>query len=32
MYVTSIRGRTGSDVLTVAPAQRTTGDVGKSGW
>jgi hypothetical protein len=32
MYVPSIRGRTGSDVLKVAPAQRTTGDVGKSEW
>jgi hypothetical protein len=32
MYVTSIRGRTGADVLKVAPSQRSSGDVSKSEW
>ncbi len=32
MYVTSIRGRTGADVLKVAPSKRSTGDVGQSEW
>ncbi|HEX8438885.1 MAG TPA: alpha-2-macroglobulin, partial [Archangium sp.] len=32
MYVTSIRGRTGTDVLKVAPSKRSTGDVSKGEW
>jgi len=32
MYVTSIRGRTGADVLKVAPSKRSTGDVGQPEW
>jgi len=32
MYVTSIRGRTGADVLKVAPSKRSTGDVTQPEW
>ncbi|QRO00751.1 hypothetical protein JRI60_17820 [Archangium violaceum] len=32
MYVTSIRGRTGADVLKVAPSKCSAGDVGQSEW
>jgi hypothetical protein len=32
MYVTSIRGRTGTDVLKVAPSKRSTGDVTQPEW
>jgi uncharacterized protein YfaS (alpha-2-macroglobulin family) len=32
MYVASIRGRTGTDVLKVAPSKRSAGDVSQSEW